>query len=151
DLPTFLIEKNPVISAVNEDNSLESQEEIREIPRSRPYDLNAEEGITRWRRTEEGDLLLYEGEPMSEKTIKVWSGDRDIRLIKYTHKSQERILCRSFNWATKENLEIHCRFAPGSEPHLPNTSAHINTVVDSMKRYTPQFGEYCKRRISNLL
>lgn len=134
----FLITRNPINPIINEDNSLEFQEEIREIPRNRPYDLDAEEGITRWRRTEEGALILHEGEPMSEKTIKVWSGDRDIRLIKYTHKSQERILCRSFNWATKENPEAPCRFAPGSEPPLPNTSANIDTVVQCMKRYTPQ-------------
>lgn len=138
DLHHFLITYNPVISAINDDHSLEFQEERREIPRSVPYALEAEEGVIRWCRTEEGELFLNEGEPATEETMKVWHGDRDIRLIKFTCKLQKQIMCRVFDWASQENSEIHCRFAPGSEPRLSNVSTHVNAVIRSMKKYTPE-------------
>ena len=75
-LENFLIISNPVVSAVNNDNSLKFQEEIRQTPRSRSYDPEAEEGMTRWCRTPKGELVRIEGEPVTEETMKVWPASR---------------------------------------------------------------------------
>lgn len=135
----FLITHNPIISAVNDDNSLEFQDEIREVPRSRPYDPEAEEGMTRWRRTPKGKLIIVAGEPVTEETMTVWPGPRDIRLIKFVEGQREEILCRAFNWENKENLEVRSRFAPGARPNLSGISLNVATVMQIMKKYTPEF------------
>lgn len=140
-LKGFLTKNNPIISAISDDNSLEFQEEVKKKPRSRPYDPEAEEGMTRYRRTEEGQSL-FKGEPITEETMKVWSGPRDIRLIKYVDRQREEILCRAFNWETKENLQVPFRFAPGANPNSPspdlNLGLNVDTIIQSIKGYTPE-------------
>ncbi|MDR2539443.1 MAG: hypothetical protein LBC45_02345 [Chlamydiales bacterium] len=132
----FLLTHNPLISAIHEDHSLEIQEEIRETPRSRPYDPKAEEGMMRWRRTPRGKLVLVEGEPVIEETMHVWSGSRDFRLIKYVDKQREDILCRVFDWESQENLEVPFRFAPGVSAHLSNWDVDI--LIQKIRKYTPE-------------
>lgn len=136
DFNDFLITRDPIISAVNDDNSLELQEEMRKTPRNRPYDPEAEEGMTRWRRTAEGDQVMFEGNPISEKTIKVWSGFRDIRLIKFISGQREEILCRVFNWETKENPEIYSRFAPDAAPSDLPYARYRKLNIDDALEYT---------------
>ncbi|MGL5264112.1 MAG: hypothetical protein ACRDAI_06015 [Candidatus Rhabdochlamydia sp.] len=138
----FLITGDPVISAINDDNSLEFQKEIRENPRNRPYDPKAEEGMTRWRRTEEGDLVMFEGKPVTEETMKVWSGNQDIRLIKFINGLREEILCRAFSWENKKNLQVRYKFAPASaKPCLPN----VDAIIQCVEKYTPEIENVKKK------
>lgn len=138
----FLITSNPVVSAVNTENSLEFREEIREIPRSRSYDPEAEEGMTRWCRTPKGALVGTEEEPVTEETMKVWPGPCDIRLIKSVNKQGEGILCRVFNRENKENLVIRHRFALDTLQATPNffdINFTADAIIQTMKKYTPEF------------
>lgn len=134
----FLITHNPIISVINGDNSLGFQEEARETPRSRPYDPEAEEGMMRWRRNEEGKLVKFEGELVSEKTVKVWPGPRDIRLIKFISKQREEILFRVFDWENKKNLEVPSRLASCASSNLPRVNCNIDTVIQKIQEYIPQ-------------
>ncbi len=137
-LEDFLAKKNPIISGVNDDNSLEFQEETRETPRSRPYDPKAEEGMTRWRRSPKGELAIIGGEPVTEETMKVWPGPRDIRLIKFISKQREEILFRVFDWENKKNLEVPSRFASCASSNLPKINRNIDTVIQKIHEYTPE-------------
>lgn len=93
----FLITSNPVVSAVNTENSLEFREEIREIPRSRSYDPEAEEGMTRWCRTPKGALVGTEEEPVTEETMKVWPLGLVIFVLSNPLINKEKAYCAEFS------------------------------------------------------
>ncbi|VHO02848.1 hypothetical protein [Candidatus Rhabdochlamydia sp. T3358] len=133
-LSDFLITRNPVISAINDDASLDFQEEVREVPRTRFYDPEAEEGMIRYRRTPREELVALGGEPVTEETAKVWPADRDVRLIRIAAGLREEITCRSFNWRNNQNPEVFCRLAPGSEAD----SQSVDAIIQCMQTYTPQ-------------
>ncbi|VHO00653.1 hypothetical protein RHT_00122 [Candidatus Rhabdochlamydia sp. T3358] len=110
-LGDFLTKKNPVISAINDDSSLEFEQELRDSDRSRAYDLEAEVGITRWCRTEKGELVIVEEEPVTETTMSVASGNestegQDILHIKRVEGEAEKNIFRLFNGETKKTLDV---------------------------------------------
>ncbi|VHO03142.1 hypothetical protein [Candidatus Rhabdochlamydia sp. T3358] len=73
------------------------------------------------------------------QTVKVWPGDRDIRLIKLVAgNSQERIICRVFDWKNSKNSETFCRVAPGGEAEAEFDLPSIDTIIEQMQEYTPQ-------------
>ncbi|QZA58669.1 hypothetical protein [Candidatus Rhabdochlamydia porcellionis] len=81
--------------------------------------------------------------PVSEKTVKVWSGPRDIRLIKFIDKQREEILFRVFDWENKKNLEVPSRLAPCASFHLlraskSRVSTDTDIAIQKIQGYTPE-------------
>ena len=105
----FLIGNNPIVSAINDDNSLEFEEETRETPRSRPYDPEAEEGITRWRKAPQAEQA-----GITEETVKVWPGLRD--------------------WEKGKMLEVPSRLASCASSSLSDDE-NVDTVIEKIQDY----------------